>query len=67
VTAADIKTKDAKAQTLVDGSYLRLNRDGSGGVTAKDMQGNVAKVTKADIHIGKSSIHGIDRVLLSRK
>jgi len=56
--------KDMTAQTLQPFSYLTFNKDAS-GVTVKDMQGNVAKVTKGDITAGEGTLHIVDRVLLS--
>jgi uncharacterized surface protein with fasciclin (FAS1) repeats len=59
-----IVKKDSKAQTLEPNSYLLFNKDSS-GVTVKDMQGNVAKVSKGDIPAGEATLHSVDRVLMS--
>jgi len=64
LTSSMIIKKDMTAQTMEPRSYLTLNK-GPLGVTVKDMQGNVAKVTKGDIKIGDAMVHTVDRVLLS--
>eukprot|EP00877_Chromochloris_zofingiensis_P008425 jgi/Chrzof1/3836/Cz13g10170.t1 len=44
---------------------LTIIKAANGSVTVKDVQGNVGRVTKADIDAGKSVIHIVDAVLLS--
>jgi len=65
-TAANITKPNTKAQTLEPRSFLTFNK-GPGGVTVTDVQGNTAKVTKADFVVGDAVIHGVDKVLLSDK
>jgi len=62
--ASMIVKKDMTAQTLEPNSYLTVNKDAA-GVTVRDMQGNVAKVSKGDLKVGDATIHLVDRVLLS--
>ena len=61
-----IAKKDSTAQTLEPNSFLTFNK-GASGVTVTDMQGNVARVGKADIKAGEATVHTVDRVLLSGK
>jgi hypothetical protein len=48
-----------------DPVYMIKNKDGS--LEVEDMQGNRAKVLRADLDAGKSVVHVIDRVLLNGK
>jgi hypothetical protein len=48
-----------------DPVYMIKNKDGS--LEVEDMQGNRAKVLKADLDAGKSVVYVIDRVLLNGK
>jgi len=65
-TSDMIKKPNSKAQTLLPTAYVTFNK-GPNGVTVTDIQGNTAKVTKADVKVGDAIIHGIDKVLLSDK